>query len=106
MSTNYRNCLGNHLDFDEWKTHLGDKLENCSKSKVITKNGYEILIAKNYIGTSGSLFKVIVDCSEDLEDFFGYHEGFQGEISAQADYDRVIAAINSDTPIVEDGINL
>ena len=103
MSTNYRNKLGNHITFEEWKAELKNG-DNGSHETPIEKGEYEVIVSKIFCGTSGSLFKVIVDCSEDLENFFGYHQGHQGEVKAEADYQRVITAIENDDPLMEDGI--
>ncbi len=104
MSTNYRNHLGNHITFDEWKDEQKNS-DNCAKeSDPIIKGEYEVTVLKRFCGTSGSLFKVSVDCSEDLENFYGYHQGFQGETKAEEDYQRVITAIENDTPLMSDGI--
>jgi len=103
MATNYRNKLGNHIMFGEWKTLLSDSANNGSKETLITKGEYELVINKRYAGTTGSLFKVSVDCSEDCADFHGYNISFQGDIKAEVDYNRVIDAINNDLPLMQDG---
>lgn len=104
MATNYRNKLGNFISFGAWKIEVSDINNNGSKEKVITKGEYELTITKKFIGTSGALFKVIVDCSADCEDYHGYSISFQGDIKAEIDYDRVITSIENDIPIMNDGI--
>ena len=103
MATNYRNKLGNYITFEEWQEELNCP-DNCSKTETIEKGDYEIVVSKLFIGTTGSLFKVKVNCSEDLEDFFGYSNSFQGEIKAEEDYNRVIGLINDDQPIIQEGV--
>ena len=99
MTTNYRDHLGNYITTEEWKIEA-DCPENCSKKTEITKDENEFIVSKRFCGTNNALFKIYVDCSEELTGYFGFKCDCQNEADSETEYQRIIEAIENDVPLI------
>lgn len=101
MALNYRAPNGTAINLADWRLELA-KPENAPQITTIDYLGYPLVITKTYVGNAGALYKVGVDVSEDVRKYHQYGESYQGGLSAQADYDRIVEAVNANADIFDE----
>lgn len=95
---NYRNKQNEPISFSDWFTL---KLNEVVHSVVVDVGGNSVTVNKKYFGTIGSVFKVWVECTSDLDKYHGYKKHFDGEVDAENDFARIVSALTEGEEIFD-----
>lgn len=94
----YRNKNNEPINLATWQALRSTEQETFVQLNYGT---YTITVFKKYFGTEGSVFKVWVECSSDLTQYYNYKKHYNGETESSLDYDRIVEAIQNDEEIFD-----